>query len=431
MKRIFQRCLLYLVLLVIGATPCRAEELVLVSPHWDGFRREFEWGFLAWIKDQPGYAQLKVSIRWLDLGGASDIAKTMIARSAAGAPLAIDVIFGGGIDAFESMRRKGLLRSYQPQRIMNHVIPSDIHGNPLFDPDGYWFGVNVTSFGIAMNRELLKRQQVPEPEYFADLAKPFYQDLIGSADPRKSGSVRFIYELILQRYGWEEGWHLLYQIGSNIRSFSNNSSQSPKDLSTGEIALAPLIDSYGLDVEARYGSDRIRFVVPKDLESYFADPVALGAHGQHPRLAELFIEFCLSEAGQFLLIKQVGSKAGPRQYAVSRLPVLPSIYNSLTPEERTRREKPFDTSSAAFRYDPRLAQSRWVVVTKLLGAILVDEKELLRHARYGMGKDLSSVPVPVSLSNLEKLVKLQQRSDVEAQFELERAVLKIRSAFNP
>ena len=431
MKRFLRCCLLYGMLLVIATSHCRAEELVLVSPHWDGFRREFEWGFLAWIKDQPGYQKHDVSIRWLDLGGASDIAKTMIARSAAGAPLAIDVIFGGGIDAFESMRRKGLLRSYQPQRIMTHAIPPAIHGNPLYDPDGYWYGVNVTSFGIAMNRELLKRQQIAEPLNFADLAKPLYQNLIGSADPRKSGSVRFIYELILQRYGWEEGWQLLYQIASNIRSFSNNSSQSPKDLSTGEIALAPLIDSYGLDVEARFGSDRIRFMVPQDLESYFADPVALGAHGEHPRLAELFVEFCLSDAGQLLLIKQVGSHGGPRQYAVSRLPVLPSIYSTLTPEERTRREKPFDSLGAAFQYDPRLAQSRWVVVTKLLGAMLVDEKDRLRSTRYDRGHDLAQVPPPVSLSDLEKLVTLQQRSDVEAQFLLERAVLEIRSSFNP
>jgi iron(III) transport system substrate-binding protein len=404
----------------------QAESLVIVSPHWDGFRREFEWGFQDWIKNK-GIKDSDVTFRWLDLGGASDIAKTLIARKNAGSPLEIDILFGGGVDSFESLKSKGLLLSYDCKERSLQSIPQSINGNPLYDPDGYWYGVNITSFGFAINRELLKRLDILEPKRFEDLVSPQFRTLIGSADPRKSGSVRFIYELILQRYGWEHGWQLLYQITSNIRSFNNNSSQSPKDLSTGDVAIAFLIDSYGLDVESKFGSDKIHFTVPDDLRSFFADPVAIGVDGKNHDLAKLFVDFCLSREGQRLLLKNSGSSSGPKKYTLARLPVAPNTYTETPPSEKSRAEDPFSMNQSSFLYDAKTAKLRWQVVTKLLGAILVDNKDALAKMRYVDKIDLSKSLPPVSEAELHALINEQQGGSAENLFTLESSILKIRT----
>ena len=261
-----------------------AEELVIVSPHWEGFRREFEEGFLRWMKKKN--PKNDTMLRWMDLGGASDIVKTMVARADAGSPLPVDVIFGGGSDLFAELKKKNLLQQVSLSDEILSSFPADYNGNPLRDLDGYWFGVNLTSFGIAYNKKLMRILQVPEPKAFADLGAPSLRGWIGSADPRRSGSVRFIYELILQSYGWEKGWEAIYRISSNVRSFNNNSSQTPKELSTGEIFAGLLIDSYGLDVVEKFGEENIGFVAPEDVKTFFADPVAIGTYGNHKELGE-------------------------------------------------------------------------------------------------------------------------------------------------
>ena len=407
-----------------------SEELVIVSPHWEGFRREFEWGFLRWMKKYFPKND-DVTIRWLDIGGASDIAKTLSARKAVGEPLDVDVLFGGGVDSFETLKKKGLLSKYIPNKVVTDEIPDSIMGNPLKDAEGYWYGVNVTSFGFGINRELLKRLKFLEPESFVSLTSDQYKGLIGSADPRKSGSVRFLYELVLQRYGWEKGWKLLYQITSNIRSFNNNSSQSPKDLTTGEIAVALIIDSYGIDVERRYGSERIKFVIPNDVQSYFADPVAIGADGKHRFLSERFIDFCISTEGQDLLLAKVGSNNGPKQFLIGRLPVVKNIYQQTPPSERARIEEPFSELSGSFVYNAELAQKRWGIVTKLLGAILVDKKDDLVNARYKLHLDLTALPPPTSEEKVVVLQKQLSQGSPEAVADVERKILQFRNAFLP
>ena len=55
-----------------------------------------------------------------------------------------------------------------------------------------------------------------------------------------------MYEIILQAYGWDEGFALLTRMGANIRSFPKGGSQTPKDVAIGEAACGLAIDMYGL-----------------------------------------------------------------------------------------------------------------------------------------------------------------------------------------
>ena len=411
---------------ILAPVASHADELIIISPHWEGFRHEFEEGFIQWEKIQHSR---NVTFRWLDLGGASDISKTLIARKKAGAPLEFDVLFGGGVDTFQELKANQILKRAAIPVSVYKDIPQNLGGNPLWDTDGYWYGVNVTSFGIASNQKLLRQLGKSLPTTYTQLGMPEYRGWIGSADPRKSGSVRFIYELILQKYGWQRGWEIIFDIASNVRSFNNGSNQTPKDLATGEILSGILIDSYGLDAQQKYGADNIRFVVPSDVTSFFADPVAVGSSATHVELAAEFVQYCLSDQAQKrLLLKKGVSEFAPTHFEIGRLPVLPSVYTEVPSALMARPENPFAASEKTFTYDPKLAQKRWRIVTRLLGLIAVDLKESIEAARYAAISVQSTKECAVPISE-EGLVQILDQLDNKTldPFELEKKLLKIKS----
>ncbi|MDA0991144.1 MAG: hypothetical protein O3A51_10385, partial [Verrucomicrobia bacterium] len=84
------------------------KRLVLISPHWEGVRSEFEQAFSAWTVARYGH---RTDLDWLDLGGTSDAiryVKSEFARSPDG--IGVDLFFGGGVDPFMQLSAAGLLQ---------------------------------------------------------------------------------------------------------------------------------------------------------------------------------------------------------------------------------------------------------------------------------------------------------------------------------
>ena len=383
------------------------KELKIVSPHWDGYRREIEVGFARWYKQKHNRI---VNIRWIDIGGGSDIVRNLVARKNIGDPLPVDIVFGGGTDIFDSLKKANLLLRTDLPSLLRSRLQNSLGGNKLIDDEDMWFSVSLTTFGIVVNKELLKLKGIKEPKFYSDLANDSYKQLVGSADPRKSGTNRFMYELILQRYGWEDGWRIIYKISSNVKSFSVHSSQSPKDVASGEIAVALLVDSYAQETIRKYGGEKIGYNVPLDTYSFFGDPVAKLVTVKEPELADQFIEFILSEEGQAILSLKVGAPLGPSQYELTRLPVYKSIYNRT---DIAREEKPFE-HLGSFIYRQDEAASRWEVTSKLLGIFAVDIQPLLSSARYVNKVDFSLLEPPVSAEELKDLVTLSKKHGIDS-----------------
>lgn len=385
-----------------------ADELVIVSPHWEGFKREFEWGFQRWYQNTYG---TEIEVRWFDVGGASDIQKYLLSTHAEGKQSGIDVMFGGGSDPFIELKSKGLLRPIQLESQLLNALPASVQGNQLRDSEGAWFSVNLTTFGILYNKPLLRSLHVPSLKHWEDLGDARLKGWVGSADPRKSGSVRFIYELLLQYYGWERGWREIYKIASNVRTFSSTSSQTPKDISLGEVAAGMLIDSYARDAIRYLGEDSVGMIIPDEIPSVFGDGIAVLAGAPHGEEASRFVKFALSEEGQGLLMRRVGSPGGPKQYELGRLSVRPDQYktdSSLIPFS-----DPF-MKEASFRYDPEKATGRWRYVTALIGAIAVDLQNEIATARYEGGIRLDSLPAPITEEALRGSVNAKMNPQILA-----------------
>jgi ABC-type Fe3+ transport system substrate-binding protein len=363
---------LFLLGLHVALAQCaeRRADLVIISPHWEGLRYEFARAFSDWHLKKHGAPAV---VEWIDQGGTSDDIKFVISEfqhSPHG--IGIDLFFGGGIDPFFKLQREGLLSRYDPPNEILSRIPPELGGVPLYDQKREWFGVALSSFGIVFNKRVLALQNLPEPKNWADLARPEYAGWIGAGDPRNSGSVHMMYELILQAYGWDEGWALILKMAGNTRSFERGAASVAKDTTFGDTACAMAIDFYGLTQVGYAGGGNMGFVLPPEVAVINPDGIAILKGAPHREMAERFVDFCLSEEGQKLLLLPRGHKdGGAKKFSVERMCVWPSLYERYHPRDTLVPTNPF-ALKMAFQYDPRKGGARWDLVNGLIGSTIID-----------------------------------------------------------
>jgi len=100
-------------------------------------------------------------------------------------------------------------------------------------PDGrvYWVAAALSSFGFTVNQALAEKYGLPPLKSWRDLASPqvgrvlllTLEPPVGIADPLASTSNTRMFEIILQAYGWEEGWRVLTLMGANSFIYSGSS----------------------------------------------------------------------------------------------------------------------------------------------------------------------------------------------------------------
>jgi len=353
-----------------------ADKLVLISPHWEGIRYEFERAFKASYQRETGRS---VELDWLDVGGSSEVLR-YIESEFKNKPkgIDIDILFGGGYDPYLALKKARLLEAYPlPKRLLDK-IPPRLTGVPLYDPDYTWYGATLAGFGIVYNKVVLGLTRLPVLKTWEDLATPRAFGWVGSSDPRKSGSVHMVYEIILQAYGWEKGWKIITGMSANVRGFSNSASQVPKDVAIGEVAYGLAIDFYAWAQAKEAGANKIGFVMPDNLTIITPDAIAILKGAPNPEVAKAFLRFVMSEEGQKLWLLVEKAPGGPQRFQLNRFSVLPSLYN--LPQQTTAVElNPFAWRSD-FAFDAKLSAERWSIVNDLVGTLVIDQKHLLTRA---------------------------------------------------
>lgn len=226
------------------------ETLIIISPHNETIRYEFETGFREWYLEKTGKT---VEIDWRVIGGTSEIVRSINSeyinafrlyweqemgrkwskavqgafdnrklrldapdttdemREAREAFLAsdvgigIDIFFGGGDYEFYQKAGQGQLvdsglLEKHPDRFGEGGIPQTHNGETFWDKDGRWVGACLSSFGIVFNRVSLDRLEIEdEPAQWVDLTDPRLLGEIAAADPSKSGSINKAFEMIIQQ----------------------------------------------------------------------------------------------------------------------------------------------------------------------------------------------------------------------------------------
>lgn len=318
----------------------------------------------------------------------------------------IDVWWGGGLDWFAKAKAKGLLTSYTLKADADENIPDELFGLPLKDPDKFFYGSALSGFGIMYNTRYLDEYDLPIPEDWEDLTDPIYFGHISMARPSRSGSTHMIVEIILQTFGWDNGWELLMQIGANCGEFTEKSGYVPDHVQVGEFGIGLVIDFYGL-ASTGEGYPTL-FFYPPDQTVINPDSIAKVANSPNPDNADLFIDFVLSSEGQEILFNP----------AIGRMPVREDVYA----EAPTGYFNPFVTTMTVIEYNSTLGEMRSILVDALFDDIITYRHTELKTAwkqiwsvkgQIDIAKD-AGIDVSAAESKLNEAIQLASIPPVSA-----------------
>ena len=362
-----------------GCTPAEKpvaaqDELVIYSPHADEIREEFGWAFQAWYERETGRT---VEVKWPDAGGTSQLVKRLQDKFKA-ERYDIDLVFGGG-PIYQEMKQQGMLEPYRLPEPVLRAIPREVAGQPMYDPEFYYYGAALSTFGIIYNKDMIRARRLPEVTDWATLADPAYFGLVGVGDATKSGSVRKVYEIILEAYGYERGMAILVRTGGNAREWYASASEVPRNCAAGFLAAGPCIDFYADRQKHSEGGASLGFVAPKGLTVLNADPIGLLKKAPNRRVAEKFLEFVLGEPGQALWMLPAGAPGGPRKFALERMAILPSVYELPAVKALGERTDPFALPPATF-YSSAKENARIAILPDYLRVAAVENYDPLRRA---------------------------------------------------
>ena len=314
--------------------------------------------------------------------------------------IGIDVFAGGGVFEHERQKKRGFaadakVASRHPELFTDAVIPKEYGGSPLYDADGKYYSVVLSTFGICCNLDrLAEMDNSALPVKWSDLSDPRFFASLSCADPTKSGSVNKCFEIIIQqamaeagdpRTGWAKGVNIIRRMFANCRNIGDSAVVIVQDVSSGNSAAGIAIDSYALS-EIAYqagqfdGTSHMKYITPRGGTAISGDPVQLLRGAENRQAALAFIDFLLSDAGQKMHAYRPGTPGGPEIYAINRPPVRRDIY-----DENYKRYASFPNydpykSGADFAYHAEWTEKYYSLIRQLIKSTMLDCHEELTRA---------------------------------------------------
>ena len=351
------------------------DTLVIYSPHSDEIRQEFGEAFRAWYRRETGR---DVDVKWPDpSGGGTEVLRRLEDKFRAGR-YDIDIGFGGG-PIYDQMKQLGMLEPYRLPADVLAAIPPKAAGQPVYDPDFAYYGAAISTFGILYNKTILRQKALPEVKDWEAMTDPKFFGLVGAGDPAKSSTVLKAYEIILQAYGYERGMAILARMAGNAREFYPTSSEIPRNMAKGFLAVGPCIDFYAYRQMRSEGGEQLGFIAPSGLTVITADPIAILKKAPHRPVAEKFVDFVMGPEGQRLWMLPAGAPGGPKKVTLGRLAVLPGIYEEAAAKGTIIPFNPFTAKSADF-YDAVKENTRQAILADYLRVVLVENHDAIRKA---------------------------------------------------
>jgi ABC-type Fe3+ transport system substrate-binding protein len=301
----------------------------------------------------------------------------------------VDVAWGGGPTLFDSLLKYWAQPTSKIALEIIGEIPDKIGGAPIkrFGGDGslLWVASAISSFGYTVNNRGLSSWRLDKPLSWRDLASPGLALLpypqLGIADPLRSTSHTRIYEIILQAYGWEEGWRVLALMAANSKIY-DSSDAVREGVITGDLAIGITIDFYGY--QAMKVNPDTEYIIPEGESIINGDPIALVASSRNREAAEAFIAWVLSPEGQKLWLDP----------SINRMPVNERVFE--TPEGRAREDlrKLYERTlkTRGIEFDDERALRTEMAMQQYFKAVLIDQNLELKRAWREVAKLRESDP---------------------------------------
>ena len=385
------------------------DRLVIISPHNESIRDEYGEAFASWWKKQSGRS---VYVDWRTPGGTAEIRKVLdsgfeAAKDRGAEGIGIDLFFGGGDYEFKTQDKVGRLAKLEvfenhPDWFSEKAVMQYFSGEQYYNNEHTWVAACLSQFGICYNEDGLKRLGLSVPSKWDDLGDARYAGYLALADPSKSGTVARAFELLMQQQmqdamavpgvdqkiaaaqGWQNGLQLIQRLSANARYFTDSASKIPQDVGQGDSVAGMCVDFYGRsfsdELKRADGTSRLQWVPPVGGSSLSGDPIAVFRGAPNPRVAQAFVEFVMSEAGQVLWDAKAGTPLGPKERALRRMPVRRDVYTAKNLANFVDGGGiPYDTTGA-FVYRPELTGKAFRTLRSIVRIMGIDSHEEMKRA---------------------------------------------------
>jgi iron(III) transport system substrate-binding protein len=204
-----------------------------------------------------------------------------------------DIWWGGTGDPFLQGAEIGLLEPYRPAYI------NDLHAWSVrqYASSGNMVGGFYTgpiTFGV--NTELLKKKKLPEPQCWADLAKPIYKGEIESSNPASSGGAYTILAGLVQLMGEEPAFDYMKALHKNITQYTRSSQAQAPNLAKGEATIAiSFLHGWLPYIEQKHP---IKSIAPCEGTSYEIGGIALVKGSRNLEAGRRYYDWLMSPEGQ-------------------------------------------------------------------------------------------------------------------------------------
>ena len=145
-----------------------------------------------------------------------------------------DVWWGGTGDPHLQAAEEGLTEEYDsPMRGELHdwaIKQAEAAGNKTV-------GVYSGALGFGYNKDLLAKNNLPEPKCWADLTKPEYKGQIQIANPNSSGTAYTMLATMVQLMGEDKGFEYLKALHKNVNQYTKSGSAPIKAAGLGETTI--------------------------------------------------------------------------------------------------------------------------------------------------------------------------------------------------
>ncbi len=357
-------------------------KLVIISPHSENIRNEFEWAFSL---DHAVRYGIKITFEWRSVGGGSNSINQFLTNTYKYKDTSeIDILWGGGDYNFIPLAKLGILEPLNLPAEIRDNIPEKIGSVRMYDPNLYWVGAAISAFGYIYNAEMLKRCSIALPDgTWDDLADKRFTDLLSLADPSQSGSAASAYTIVAQSgEDWPQGWGKLLGILANAKRFTDSAGSAANAPVLGEALVAACIDFYGA-VRVTEAPGQVVYVSPQGQTAFNPDPIAILKNPPNPELAQHFVEFVLGTRGQSLWALPVGTADGPARSVLGRQPVRKDVYDLYAGKMIASIVKPYEAGQAMMLEGWR-TKVDYRVLTQLVKTAAVDNSDGLRAARAAL-----------------------------------------------
>ncbi len=277
----------------------------------------------------------ELEIEWIKYGGQNTNLKIVDAafKQNNEKTCGFDAIWGGGVRNYYILHNQGRLATHNFSEEFKNWLPQKIGSICLYnekEEERTWVATMLSTFLIAYNKEILKRDGIEPPTSWRDLADKRFLDKLAGVNPAESSSIWTLCEVILESYGFDEGWEILGRMAANSICFHSKSSVATNSIFEGEALVAPSIAYYVISMLENQPNDKITYSVPNYNENIFnVDPYATLTGALDPGLSAFICKSLLSIKFQQLMIKKKGTPGGPITQTFARISVVEDAYKGV------------------------------------------------------------------------------------------------------